>query len=153
MLWIGDKEWEIGNNPRVSFLRRRFNVTDEHHGQAFFVKKPQARTGKLVWFMTPLFMALVMIEIADLVFAVDSVPAIFAITIDPFIVYTSNIFAILGLRALYFALAAMIHRFKYLKPALAIVLVFIGSKIFVADLMGLEKFPASGGSSGRSTPP
>ncbi|MGE3363607.1 MAG: TerC family protein [Rhizobiaceae bacterium] len=143
MLWIGDKEPEIGNNPLVRFMRRRFNVTDEHHGQDFFVKKPDTRSGKLVWFMTPLFMALVMVEIADLIFAVDSVPAIFAITTDPFIVYTSNIFAILGLRALYFALAAMIHRFHYLKPALAIVLIFIGSKIFVADLIGLEKFPAS----------
>jgi tellurite resistance protein TerC len=143
MLWIGDKEPEIGNNPLIRFLRRRFNVTDEHHGQDFFVKKPHPQTGKLVWFMTPLFMALAMVEIADLIFAVDSVPAIFAITTDPFIVYTSNIFAVLGLRALYFALAAMIHRFQYLKPALAIVLVFIGSKIFVADVLGLEKFPAS----------
>jgi tellurite resistance protein TerC len=143
MLLIGDKEPQIGNNPLIRFLRRRFNVTDEHHGQDFFVRRPDPRTGKMVWFMTPLFMALVMVEIADVIFAVDSVPAIFAITTDPFIVYTSNIFAILGLRALYFALAAMIHRFHYLKPALAIVLIFIGSKIFVADLMGLEKFPAS----------
>ncbi|MDI7864953.1 TerC family protein [Rhizobiaceae bacterium n13] len=141
MLWIGDKEPEIGNNPAINFLRRRFNVTDEHHGQDFFVKKPDPRTGKMVWFMTPLFMALVTVEIADVIFAVDSVPAIFAITTDPFIVYTSNIFAILGLRALYFALAAMIHRFQYLKPALAVVLIFIGSKIFVADVLGLEKFP------------
>jgi tellurite resistance protein TerC len=75
------------------------------------------------------------------IFAVDSVPAIFAITSDPFIVYTSNIFAILGLRALYFALAAIIHRFAYLKQALAILLIFIGSKIFIADLLGWEKFP------------
>lgn len=141
MLWIGDKEPEIGNNPAIGFLRRRFNVTDEHHGQDFFVKKPDPRTGKMVWFMTPLFMALLTVEIADVIFAVDSVPAIFAITTDPFVVYTSNIFAILGLRALYFALAAMIHRFQYLKPALAVVLIFIGSKIFVADLLGLEKFP------------
>lgn len=101
MLLIGDKEPEIGNNPLIRFLRRRFNVTDEHHGQDFFVKKPDPRTGKAVWFMTPLFMALVMVEIADVIFAVDSVPAIFAITTDPFIVYTSNIFAILGLRALF----------------------------------------------------
>jgi tellurite resistance protein TerC len=143
MLVMGDKEPDVGNNPLIGFLRRRFNVTDEHHGQDFFVKKPDPKTGRMVWFMTPLFMALVMVEIADVIFAVDSVPAIFAITTDPFIVYTSNIFAILGLRALYFALAAMIHRFHYLKPALAIVLVFIGSKIFVADLLGLEKFPAS----------
>ena len=84
-----------------------------------------------------------MVEIADVIFAVDSVPAIFAITTDPFIVYTSNIFAILGLRALYFALAAMVHRFHYLKYALSLLLVFIGSKIFVADLLGLEKFPPS----------
>jgi len=141
MLWIGDKEPQIGNNPVIGFLRRRFNVTDEHHGQDFFVKKPDPRTGKMVWFMTPLFMALITVEIADVIFAVDSVPAIFAITTDPFIVYTSNVFAILGLRALYFALAVMIHRFRYLKPALAVVLIFIGSKIFVADLLGLEKFP------------
>ena len=91
---------------------------------------------------TPLFLALVVINLADLVFAVDSVPAIFAITTDTFIVYTSNIMAILGLRALYFALAAMVHRFHYLKYALALVLVFIGSKIFVADfLLGGDKFP------------
>jgi tellurite resistance protein TerC len=91
--------------------------------------------------MTPLFLALALIEVADVIFAVDSVPAIFAITTDPFIVYTSNIFAILGLRALYFALAAMVHRFHYLKYALALVLIFIGSKIFLADLLGLDKFP------------
>ncbi len=143
MLFVGDQEPDIAKNPLVNFMRRRFNVTDEHHGEHFFVKKAHPKTGKLVWFVTPLFMALVVIEVADVIFAVDSVPAIFAITTDPFIVYTSNIFAILGLRALYFALAAMIHRFHYLKPALAIVLVFIGSKVFVADLMGLEKFPAA----------
>ena len=91
--------------------------------------------------MTPLFLALILIEVADVIFAVDSVPAIFAITTDPFIVYTSNIFAILGLRALYFALAAMVKRFHYLKLALAVVLIFIGSKIFVAPLLGMEKFP------------
>jgi tellurite resistance protein TerC len=84
-----------------------------------------------------------MIELADIIFAIDSIPAIFAITQDPFIVYTSNIFAILGLRALYFVLAAIIHRFQYLKPALALVLIFIGSKVFVAKLLGIEKIPAS----------
>ncbi|MBN8500411.1 MAG: TerC family protein, partial [Sphingomonadales bacterium] len=90
----------------------------------------------------PLFLALVVINLADLVFAVDSVPAIFAITTDTFIVYTSNIMAILGLRALYFALSAMIHRFYYLKYALAAVLVFIGSKIFVSDfVLDGDKFP------------
>lgn len=141
MLVMGDKPMELGDSALIRFLRGRFNVTEELHGQSFFVKQHHPATGKLVWFMTPLFLALVMVEIADLIFAVDSVPAIFAITTDPFIVYTSNIFAILGLRALYFALETMIHRFRYLKPALAIVLVFIGSKIFVADLLGWDKFP------------
>ncbi len=143
MLVMKEAEPDVSKNAVVRFMRSRFNVTDEHHGEHFFVKQQNPKTGKLSWFMTPLFMALVLIEVADVVFAVDSVPAIFAITTDPFIVYTSNIFAILGLRALYFALAAMIHRFRYLKPALAVVLVFIGSKIFVADLLGLEKFPAA----------
>lgn len=143
MLVLKEAEPDVSKNVLVRFMRSRFNVTDQHHGERFFVKQQHPETGKLVWFMTPLFMALIMVEVADLVFAVDSVPAIFAITTDPFIVYTSNIFAILGLRALYFALAAMIHRFRYLKPALAIVLIFIGSKIFIADLLGLEKFPAA----------
>ncbi len=141
MLVFKDAEYDVGKNPVLAFMRRRFNVTDEHHGEKFWVKKPDPATGKAVWFMTPLFLALVLIEVADVIFAVDSVPAIFAITKDPFIVYTSNIFAILGLRALYFALAAMVHRFHYLKIALAIVLIFIGSKIFIADLLGIDKFP------------
>ena len=141
MIVLAEKECDIANNPVLRFMKRHFNVTDSHHGQAFFVKQPHPVTGKPVRYMTPLFLALVMIEVADVIFAVDSVPAIFAITTDPFIVYTSNIFAILGLRALYFALAAMVHRFHYLKYALALVLIFIGSKIFLADLMGLDKFP------------
>jgi len=142
MLVFSDKEYDIAKNPVIGFMRRRFNVTDEHHGERFFVKKEHPKTGRPAWFLTPLFMALVLVEIADVIFAVDSVPAIFAITTDPFIVYTSNIFAILGLRALYFALAAMVHRFHYLKYALAFVLIFIGSKIFVADMLGLAKIPA-----------
>jgi tellurite resistance protein TerC len=84
-----------------------------------------------------------MVETADLIFAVDSVPAVFAITADPFLVYTSNIFAILGLRALYFALSAILHRFAYLKYALSVLLIFIGSKLFIADWLDWEKFPAS----------
>lgn len=141
MLFASDKPTDIANNPLARFMRKNFRVTDEHHGERFFVKKPDPKTGKVVNYMTPLFMALILIEVADVVFAVDSVPAIFAITTDPFIVYTSNIFAILGLRALYFALAAMITRFHYLKYALAIVLIVIGSKIFLADLLGLDKIP------------
>ncbi len=143
MLFMKEADPDISNNALVRFMRNRFNVTEGHHGEHFFVKQADPKTGKLVWFITPLFMALVLIEVADVIFAVDSVPAIFAITTDPFLVYTSNIFAILGLRALYFALAAMIHRFRYLKPALAVVLIFIGSKVFVADMLGLEKFPAA----------
>lgn len=143
MLFGDDKEMDLNANPVLRFMKKRFRVTEYLHGHDFFVRQPDPKTGKLVRFMTPLFLALVLIEIADLVFAVDSVPAVFAITTDPFIVYTSNIFAILGLRALYFALAAVLHRFHYLKYALAILLVFIGSKILVADLMGWEKFPAN----------
>ena len=143
MIAMSDKSHEIGDNPMLRFLRRRLRVTDELHGERFFVKLPDPKTGRLATFVTPVFLALIMIEIADVIFAVDSVPAIFAITTDPYIIYTSNIFAILGLRALYFALAAIIHRFAYLKQALAILLIFIGSKIFVADLMGWEKFPAA----------
>jgi tellurite resistance protein TerC len=141
MIVFADHAYSVADNAVLRFMRRRFNVTDQHHGQRFFVQLPHPKHGRPAWFMTPLFMALVLIEIADVIFAVDSVPAIFAITTDPFIVYTSNVFAILGLRALYFALAAMVHRFEYLKYALALVLIFIGSKILIADLMGLDKFP------------
>lgn len=135
-----DAEPDLANNRFVLFLRRHLRVTERLHEQRFFVRQPDA-SGKSVLWVTPLFLALILIECADLVFAVDSVPAIFAITQDPFIVYTSNIFAILGLRALYFALAALIHRFAYLKYALALVLVFIGSKIFLVGIIG--KIPSS----------
>ncbi|NBR31776.1 MAG: TerC family protein [Sphingomonadaceae bacterium] len=142
MLWASDHEPDISKNPVVRWISNHMRVTKELHGQHFFVKEVDPKTGKLVRAATPLFLALVVINLADLVFAVDSVPAIFAITTDTFIVYTSNIMAILGLRALYFALAAMVHRFHYLKYALALVLVFIGSKIFVSDfLMDGAKFP------------
>ncbi len=142
MLLMGDKPADIGSSSLLSLLRRRMRITTELSGERFFVRQPHPRAGKLVLWATPLFAALVMIEIVDLIFAIDSVPAIFAITTDPYIVYTSNIFAILGLRALYFALAAVIDRFHYLKPALALVLIFIGAKIFIADAFGWEKFPA-----------
>ncbi|HCZ00740.1 MAG: hypothetical protein A3D16_05700 [Rhodobacterales bacterium RIFCSPHIGHO2_02_FULL_62_130] len=143
MLVTDEKETDMAANPVLRFMRKRFRVTEGLRGSAFFVNEADPASGKVVRWMTPLFLALVLIEIADLVFAVDSVPAVFAITTDPYIVYTSNIFAILGLRALYFALAAVLHRFHYLKHALAILLVFIGSKVFVADLFGWQKFPAS----------
>ncbi len=138
MLWMIDNMPDIGNNPLLKMMRRRMRVTDQVHGNQFFVRLPvsDAPGAKTVWWATPLFFALVLVEVADVIFAVDSVPAIFAITTDPFIVYTSNIFAILGLRALYFALAAVIHRFKYLKYALAAILVFIGAKIFYNQIYG-----------------
>ena len=141
-MWMtADKEYDVGSSGVLRFIRKHLPVTEKLHGERFFVRQPDEATGKPKVWVTPLFLALAMVEIVDVVFAVDSVPAIFAITTDPFIVYTSNIFAILGLRALYFALAAMVHRFHYLKYALAVLLVFIGSKIFVADALGLAKIP------------
>lgn len=135
MLWVADHDPDIGNNRAVQWLARHMRVTKQLHGPRFLVKETDEKTGKLVTAATPLLLALIVINVADLIFAVDSVPAIFAITTDTFIVYTSNIMAILGLRALYFALSAMIHRFHYLKYALALVLVFIGSKIFIGDFL------------------
>jgi tellurite resistance protein TerC len=111
-------------------------ITKELHGQDFFIRRPHPATGKLVRWATPLFVALLLIETADLIFAVDSVPAVFAITQDPFIVYTSNMFAILGLRSLYFVLSAMVQRFHYLKYALALVLIYVGGKIFLQQIIG-----------------
>jgi tellurite resistance protein TerC len=142
MLFVSDHAPDIGKNPVVRWISAHLRVTPQLHAERFFVRIPDAASGKLVVAATPLFLALVVINLADLVFAVDSVPAIFAITTDTFIVYTSNIMAILGLRALYFALAAMVDRFHYLKFALALVLVFIGSKILIADfVLGGAKFP------------
>ena len=143
MLVMVDRQPDIAANPVLRLLRRHLRVTDELHGQAFTVRRADPRSGKAVLFATPLLLCLILVEIADLVFAIDSVPAIFAITPDPFIVYTSNIFAILGLRALYFALAAVVHRFHYLKYALALVLIFIGAKIFLGDWLFDGKVPAA----------
>jgi tellurite resistance protein TerC len=139
-----------GKNPVVKLARKLFRTVDFFDGQKFFTRRTVAptyvadpKTGKLVcapaepgtlsakWAITPLFLALIMVEITDLVFAVDSIPAIFAITPDPFIVFTSNIFAILGLRALYFCLAALIAKFRFLKPALILILAFVGVKLLL----------------------
>ncbi len=135
MLFASDQDANLAANPVVRWISSRMRVTPELHAQKFIVRVPDARTGRPVRAATPLLLALVVINLADIVFAVDSVPAIFAITTDTFIVYSSNIMAILGLRALYFALSAMVHRFHYLKYALALVLVLIGAKIFVSDLL------------------
>jgi tellurite resistance protein TerC len=128
MLRAVDAEPDMENNRVVKFVRSRFRMTDGYEGERFFVK----RNGLL--YATPLFLVLVLIELTDLVFAVDSIPAVFAVTTDPFIVWTSNVFAILGLRALYFALASIIHRFHYLKYGLSLVLVVIGTKMLLIDI-------------------
>lgn len=116
------------NNPLIKLLRRIMPVTQNYEGDKFFIR----RAGTLM--ATPLFMVLLMVETTDLIFAVDSIPAIFAITNDPFIVYTSNVFAILGLRSLYFLLANVIDKFQYLKIGLAFVLTFVGTKMVLVDL-------------------
>ncbi len=136
MLWSDDDETDIGGNPGAALIKRVLRVTDELHGSKFVIKAPHPTTGKPVRWATRLFLCLATIEIADVVFAIDSVPAIFSITQEPFIVYSSNIFAILGLRSLYFALAAMVHRFHYLKYSLALVLVLIGGKILAEPVIG-----------------
>lgn len=115
-------------NPLVRLFKRFMPVTNAYHGEKFFIKENGRRAA------TPLFIVLLMVEFTDLVFAVDSIPAIFAITKDPFIVYTSNVFAILGLRSLYFALAGVMGYFHYLKIGLALVLVFVGAKMTLVDI-------------------
>jgi len=142
MFFVTTGSDDIRDSAILSWLRRHLRVTASLHGNAFLVRVPNT-AGKPLLHATPLFLALCMVEATDVVFAVDSVPAIFAITSDPFVVYTSNIFAVLGLRALYFALAAMVQRFVYLKYSLAAVLVFIGSKIFIGDFVFDGKVPAA----------
>jgi tellurite resistance protein TerC len=119
-------------NPAIRLIRRVMPVTRAYHGQKFFVREHVA--GRLRLAATPLFVVVALVETTDLIFAVDSIPAIFAVTQDPFIVYSSNVFAILGLRALYFLLAEVIYRFHYLKLGLSVVLVFVGLKMLAADV-------------------
>ncbi len=151
MLFVKEEEQHPEDNVVVRWIRRFFPVTREFHGQHFMVKagsewsheaaepgvapKPDpvveaAKAGK--WLLTPLAVALILVEVTDLIFAVDSIPAVFAITADPFLVFTSNVFAILGLRSLYFALAGLISKFKYLKPALSLILILVGVKMLAA---------------------
>ena len=124
---------EPESNPVIKLVRRLIPVTKRYHGQHFFVREPWGRGGQLRLVATPLFVVLVLVETTDLVFAVDSIPAVFGVTRDPFLVYTSNVFAVLGLRALYFLLAGVIEKFHYLKLGLALVLVFVGAKMLAAD--------------------
>lgn len=135
MLIVANQKPDIENNIVLQTVRRWIRLTDKYEGKRFLVRK----NGQL--FATPLFLVLVMIEFTDLVFAVDSIPAIIAITTDPFIVYTSNVFAILGLRALYFALAGIVPRFVYLKYALSLVLVVVGGKMIANYFYGAKFVP------------
>lgn len=130
MLWAEEKPLDATAHPAIVFLQRFMPVTLGIEGQHLFVRIGQPRR----WHATPLFIALVIVECSDLLFALDSIPAIFAITLDPFIVYTSNVFAILGLRSLYFLLAGAIKKFVYLKAGVALILCFVGLKILVADI-------------------
>lgn len=148
MLFAGESHTDPNRNPLVRLARRFMHVTERYHGQHFFVRggskashEPPVPGAEVlpdrvadnaapgVWMATPLLLTLIMIEFTDLIFAVDSIPAIFAISADPFLVFTSNVFAILGLRSLYFALAGMIDRFAYLKIALSFVLILVGVKM------------------------
>jgi tellurite resistance protein TerC len=133
MWWFAEEKPDLARNPVVKWMRGHMNVTSDLQGERFFVMKEEG--GKLVRYATPLLLVLVLVEITDLIFAVDSIPAIFAITTDPFIVLTSNVFAILGLRAMYFLLADMADRFSFLKYGLAIVLMFVGVKMMLLDVL------------------
>jgi tellurite resistance protein TerC len=151
MLVMEEKEEHPENNPVVRWTRKYFPVTREYHGQHFMVRAGSdwsreaaepgvnatpdpvveaAPAGKML--ITPLAVALILVEVTDLIFAVDSIPAVFAITADPFLVFTSNVFAILGLRSLYFALSGLISKFRYLKPALSLILILVGVKMLAA---------------------
>jgi tellurite resistance protein TerC len=156
MLFMKEKEEHPEKNPVVRWISKFFPITRDYHGQHFVVRAGSesskeaaepghttvidpvvaaAPLGKIL--LTPLAVALLLVEITDVIFAVDSIPAIFAITADPFLVFTSNVFAILGLRSLYFALAGMIHTFRYLKPALSVVLLVVGTKMLAASWLKL----------------
>jgi tellurite resistance protein TerC len=135
MMFAPDRKIDPDRNPLIRLFRRFVPVTSELHGQRFFVRL------KGVLYATPLFVALLFVEISDIIFAIDSVPAIFALTREPMIVFTSNVFAILGLRSLYFLLAGAVERFALLKYGLALVLIFVGLKmVWLNDAFG-GKFP------------
>lgn len=132
LLTHAEPRTDPSRNLLVRLARRRFRVSEGFVGQAFVVRTADGRA------ITPLFLALLAVEASDLVFAVDSIPAIFAVTTDPFVVFTSNAFAILGLRSLYFLLAAAAARFEYLRVALSVVLVFVGTKLLIAEWVKID---------------
>ncbi|MBL6454859.1 TerC family protein [Belnapia sp. T6] len=132
---VNAPEGDPRDNPVLRFLQRRLPVTEGFRGSAFTARE----AGK--WMLTPLALVLILVELTDLVFALDSIPAIFAVTTDPFIVYTANVFAILGLRAMYFALSGVIHRFRYLKHGLSVVLMIVGAKMLANYWAGGKAVP------------
>jgi len=132
---VNEADGDPRDNPVLRWMERRLPVTEGYRGNAFTARE----AGK--WMLTPLALVLVMVELTDLVFALDSIPAIFAVTTDPFIVYTANVFAILGLRAMYFALSGIIHRFKYLKHGLSAVLIIVGAKMLANYFAGGKAVP------------
>lgn len=132
MYFQKDHKIDPDKNPLIKLSKKLIPVTEQYNKEKFFVVKDRKR------YATPLFLVLLLVETTDLIFAVDSIPAIFAISKDPFIVFTSNAFAILGLRSLYFALAGVIHKFYYLKAGLSVILVFVGIKML---LVGIYKIP------------
>lgn len=138
MLLFAGQQPDLEKNPVLRWMRGHMKITDEHHGEKFFVIKEGVR------YATPLFVVLILVEVTDLAFAVDSIPAIFAVTGDPFIVFTSNIFAILGLRAMYFLLADMAARFHLLKYGLAVILMVIGVKMLLLDVYKIPVWIALG---------
>jgi tellurite resistance protein TerC len=138
MLVFAGHETRLEKNPILRWMRGHMRITDDHHGEKFFVMREGVR------YATPLFLVLVLVEVTDLIFAADSIPAIFAITDDPFIVFTSNIFAILGLRAMYFLLADMAERFHLLKYGLAVILMVIGVKMLLLDVYKIPVWIALG---------
>lgn len=141
MLAKDDEDEGIEDSRFIKFIQKHLKVTKFLHGHRFFIREKSIDNPRGGLRATPLFLALITVEVADLIFAVDSVPAVLAITTTTFVVYTSNIFAVVGLRAMYFAIAAIIHRFIYMKYSLAIILVFIGLKAFYAHFSG-DKVPA-----------
>jgi len=128
MLLVGGQQPDLAKNPVIRWIRGHMRVTEAYHGERFFVMQQGLR------YATPLFLVLVLVEVTDLIFSVDSIPAIFAVTTDPFVVFTSNIFAILGLRAMYFLLADMAERFHLLNYGLAAIVMFVGVKMLIMDL-------------------
>ncbi|MCT8127252.1 TerC family protein [Alishewanella sp. BS5-314] len=147
LVFSGIKMWlfaeaspDLSKNAALLWLRKHLRLTDELDGEKFTVIKPHKKTGKLVRYGTPLLLVLILVEITDLIFAVDSIPAIFAISTDPFIVLTSNIFAILGLRAMYFLLADFADRFSLLNYGLALVLIFVGCKMLLLDVFHIPVY-------------